>query len=136
MLKQPRNLYLLIFLTLLLSACDGGEAREDEFQESAETHANITFAEELIMFVSEGNYKQATQYFNSTMKEELPAEEIENVWNSLEDQLGKFVKQEYDRTESKDDYDIIFINGKFEKGDVVFQVTIDQDEKIAGFYIL
>lgn len=136
MQKRIQQLFILLFFSLFLSACGSGEKHEDEYQESSEAHANIVFAEEFIMFMSEGRFKQATEYYDQTMKEELPAEELEKVWNSLEGEYGDFVSQEYDRTEIKDEYEILFINGEFENGNVVFQITIDQDEKIAGFYIL
>ena len=133
--------YLHFILSILLgilalSGC-GGEEEHDSFQESSEQEANIVFAEESIMFLSEGQFDKATEYFDETMKEDLPAKELENVWSSLEKEFGSFQKQQYQKTEKvSEEYEIVLLEGSFEKGNVIFQVTLDQDEHIAGFYIL
>lgn len=125
----------LIIISLFLSGCGQGEAEQKDFQEAAEKEANIVFAEEFIMFLHEGRYDRATKYFDDTMKKELPANELEKLWTSLEEQLGDYKNQNYDSTQKMDDYDVILINGIFEEDEVTFRVTIDQNEKIAGFYI-
>ncbi|MFD1848455.1 DUF3887 domain-containing protein [Oceanobacillus bengalensis] len=136
---KKKHYYILIsmFLILFIAGCadDESEQKEEEFQESAEKDANIVFAEEFVMFLNEGRYEDATEYYDETMKDELPASELEEAWTSLEEQFGSFVSQEYQSTEKLEGYDVVLINGSFEEQDVVFQITLDQNEKIAGFYV-
>lgn len=125
----------IIIISLFVSGCGQGEAEQKDFQEAAEKEANTVFAEEFIMFLDEGRYDRATKYFDDTMKKELPANELEKLWDSLESQLGDFKNQSYDSTQKMDEYDVILINGTFEEDEVIFRITIDQNEKIAGFYL-
>jgi hypothetical protein len=131
MFSIPLLLYGIAIL--LIAGCGGGEKQEKQFQESAEKEANVVFAEEFIMFLSEGNYDKAREYLDSTAKEELPASTLENTWVNLTEELGTFVEQHYDTTDKVEDYDVVYINGVFEKGKVTFQLKLNQDEEIIGF---
>ncbi|WP_068672568.1 DUF3887 domain-containing protein [Oceanobacillus sp. Castelsardo] len=127
-------IFILIGI-LLITGCKSAEKQEEQFQETAEKEANVVFGEEFIMFLSEGNFQKATEYLDSAIKDDLPATKLENKWNKLEEELGNFKKQEYDKTEKIDDYDVIYINGQFEKGNAYFQIKLNQNEKITSFEI-
>ncbi|RKQ37262.1 DUF3887 domain-containing protein [Oceanobacillus halophilus] len=129
---------VLWFLTIataffLLSGCADGEDKEEEFQESAEEKANVIFAEEFIMFISEDRYERATEYLDESVKEEYPASELENIWSSFEERLGSFVNQNYESMEKDNDQDVITIIGEFEDGEIKFQIAVNQNEKISQF---
>lgn len=137
----------MIPVLLLLAACseaeeqepvneNTGETEEQATDEHAADDAVVGMAEEFIGQLNEGQYEEATEKFDETMREQLGPEELEELWISLEDQLGELVDYEYDRTETVDGgYEVILINGVFHDADATFQVTVDGNEEIAGFYI-
>ncbi|WP_179151924.1 DUF3887 domain-containing protein [Oceanobacillus senegalensis] len=128
-------IFVLASITVLLinTACTAGEEQEDEFQESAETEANVIFTDEFIMFSSEGQFDKAIEYLDESLREELPPSELEEIWNSMEQEYGSFVGKELDSYEQKANEDTILMNGEFENGNVTFEFTINQNEKITGF---
>ncbi len=91
----------------------------------------ITFIDEL----NEGNYEEATGNFDETMNEQVGAADLKEIWTDLNSQLGDFIDQEYNKTEEADGYQVVFITGTFNDADVTFQVTFDENEQIAGFFV-
>lgn len=95
----------------------------------------IRIAENFIEQLTQGQYEEATEKFDETMKEQLTAAELEQLWESLNEQLGEFIDHEYNQTEIVNDYQVVLIDGVFNDADARFQVTIDANKEIAGFYI-
>lgn len=104
----------------------------DESQADEEV---IGLAESFIEDLSQGEYSQAAEKFDTTMSEQVGENELEELWGSLEEQLGGFIDYEYHRTETVDGYQVVMINGVFNDADATFQVTVDENHEIAGFYI-
>lgn len=149
MKKLSKTIVLFIVAILFLAACSGeteeetSEAEQNETEQTEvevedESQADeevIQLAESFVEKVHEGKYEEATEMFDDTMREQLGTEELEELWESLEEQLGEFIDYEYYRTETVEGYEVILINGVFNDADTTFQVTVDDNQKIAGFYI-
>ncbi|MCF3943753.1 DUF3887 domain-containing protein [Oceanobacillus alkalisoli] len=143
-------MFLSIVAILFLAGCSRGEEAEGPVDEdtvqpeeqvtdesaNATTDETVAVAEEFIVQLSEGQYAEATENFDDTMAEQIGAEELQELWGSLEEQLGEFIASEYDQTESGDGYEVILIKGVFNDADATFQVTINENMEIAGFYIV
>ena len=54
------------------------------------------------------------------MAKELTPEKLEEVWTTIENQLGSFSGQRYDSMGEQDGYRIVLLNGAFEQADVGF----------------
>jgi hypothetical protein len=70
------------------------------------------------------------------MKNALPAEKLQEVWNSLIAQSGPFVEQLGTRREKILQYDVIFVTCKFEKGVLDAKVVFDRKKQIAGLFFV
>lgn len=143
--------FLLLAAILFLAGCSEGQDTEEpagslekgtepaEEQTKGENEDDmkdeaIVVAERFIDQLSDGQYEEATENFDATMAEQLRAEELQEIWGSLEEQLGHFIAFEYKETEEVDDYEVILIKGVFNDSDITFQVTVNEDMEIAGFY--
>lgn len=111
------------------------EAEEQFSAEDEENEQLISMAETFIDQLNEGKYEEATKNFDETMSELLAAEDLEELWVSLNSQIGEFLDQEYTTTEEADGHQVVLITGVFNDADVMFQVTFDENEQIAGFYV-
>lgn len=100
-----------------------------------DTEEIVNLAEEFIEQLANGEFEIATQHFNGTMEAQLTPVALDELWVALEDQLGGFIDQEYSSIEQVDDHQVVLIDGLFESADVVFSVTFDNNNQIAGFYI-
>jgi hypothetical protein len=93
----------------------GVEPTEKTTNESGiETTPIEALAKNLVSALSSGDYKKAVENFDGTMKNALPAEKLQQVWDSIIAQSGPFVEQLGTRKEKILQYDVIFVTCKFE----------------------
>ncbi|WP_208588572.1 DUF3887 domain-containing protein [Gracilibacillus suaedae] len=111
------------------------EGEEQSATESNENNQIIGMAETFIDQLNEGKFDEATANFDETMAEQLTADKLEGIWNDLHNQLGDFIDQEFHTIEEVDGYQVVLIAGIFNDDDVTFQVTFNENQQIAGFYI-
>lgn len=129
---------LALFFCLVLAACTASDEPEADRENGGPVEGAeeiIALTEEFISALAKGEFETATQHFDETMKKELPPEKLAQLWADLESQLGPFAEQRYDRTEEQGGYRLVLMDGSFEQADVVFQVTFDGQNRIAGFFI-
>lgn len=133
-MRKYTGILLVILLAIVMAGCNQTNEKEDA---NTESKTDIeSKAEEFIALLSEGDYEKGWENFDKTMKEGISSTELEELWETLNDQAGEFIDQEYNSTEKTNDgYEVVYISGLFEATDVIFTVTFDKDEKIAGFYI-
>jgi hypothetical protein len=115
----------------------GVEPAEKIVQESGTETASIeTLAKDLVSALASGDYKKAVKNFDVTMKNALPAEKLQQVWNSLIAQSGPFVEQAGTRRERILQYDVIFVTCKFENAALDAKVVFDREQQIAGLFFV
>ena len=95
-----------------------------------------TMARDLVDLLVKGNYEQAVENFDSTMKKALPAEKLQQVWNSLIAQTGAFVEQRGVRKEKILQYEAVFVTCKFENAVLDAKVVFDRKKQIAGLFFV
>lgn len=131
---------ILVIIMVLAIGCsqdegqDKGQGDQDE-NLNLENEIIIDLAETFIDQLSDGDYQEATENFDATMADQIGAEDLEEIWLALEEQLGNFIDQEYSSTEEVDEYSLVLITGIFNDDNITFQVTFNEDEQIAGFFI-
>lgn len=142
-MQLKRSLIMFLLVSLFLVGCSTADQPETEHGPAEASKAdNVQGAEEIVSLavafiddLAAGEYESATQHFDETMTKELPPEQLEALWNQLESQLGPFKGQQYASTEEQDGYRIVLLDGSFEQADVILQVTFDQNNQIAGFFV-
>jgi dienelactone hydrolase len=102
----------------------------------AEPKSIETLAKDLVGAMASGDCKKAVENFDGTMKNALPAEKLQEAWNSLIAQFGPFVEQGGTRRAKMLQYDIIFVTCKFEKGALDAKVVFDNNKQIAGLFFV
>jgi len=95
-----------------------------------------TLAKGLVNSLTSRDYKKAVENFDETMKKALPAEKLQQVWNSLIVQSGPFVEQLGTRKEKILQYDVIFVTCKFENAVLDTKVVFDHKKQIAGLFFV
>jgi len=93
-------------------------------------------AEDLVNLLADGNYAKAVENFDSTMKNALPSEKLQQVWLSLNAQAGPFVEQTGTREEKILQYDVIFVTCQFEKAVLDAKVVFNNDKQISGLFFV
>ncbi|MFZ0033853.1 MAG: alpha/beta fold hydrolase [Sedimentisphaerales bacterium] len=102
----------------------------------AEPKSIETLAKDLVSALASGDCKKATENFDETMKKALPAEKLQEAWNSLIAQFGPFVEQAGTLREKVLQYDVIFVTCKFEKGALDAKIVFDGNKQIAGLFFV
>lgn len=132
---------IMLASVVLLTGCNQGEEQMDkntEEQDSEsvqETEQLISAAESFINQLNEGNYEEATENFDETMSKQVTPDDLEEVWVTLQSQIGNFIAQEYKSIEEIQGHQVVLITGVFNDAEVTFRVTFDEDQKVAGFFV-
>jgi dienelactone hydrolase len=82
--------------------------------------------------LSQGNFEEATKYFDETMKKVASPEFLKKAWQSLQLQFGSFQGIKGSRFETLAGYDAIFIFCQFEKQMLDARVIFNKAGEIAG----
>lgn len=93
-------------------------------------------AKSVVNLLVNGNYAKVVENFDDTMKKELPADKLKQVWDSLIVQTDAFVEQTGVREEKTLGYDVVFVTCKFEKAVLDAKVVFNQDKQIAGLFFI
>lgn len=95
-----------------------------------------TLAKDLVNSLASGDYGKAVENFDSTMKKALPAEKLQEVWNSIIAQAGPFREQLRARKEKILQYDVMFVTCKFENSVLDAKVVFNQKKQISGLFFV
>ena len=95
-----------------------------------------SLAKDLVDLLASGNYEKAVENFDSTMKTALPAEKLQEVWNSIIAQAGPFKEQLGARKEKILQYDVMFVTCKFENSVLDAKVVFNQKKQISGLFFV
>lgn len=95
----------------------------------------IETADAFLSALAAGEFEQSTENFSEMMNTELDAEEMEDLWNQLNEQLGDFIDYEYQQTQQVDEFYSLTYQGLFSGEEVNLEVAVDQDNQIVGFFV-
>ena len=91
-------------------------------------------AKEFVDLLVEGQFSTATENFDTTMKDTLPTEKLEEVWNVTTEQTGPFKQQIGVRAEKELSYDVVFVTCEFERGPLDIKVVYNSEGQVAGLF--
>jgi len=128
---------LIVVAVIAGFAGDNIELAKKAINESGNEPTFIeTLAKDLVNLLARGEYKEVVENFDSTMKKELPAGKLQEVWNSLIAQTGAFVEQRGVRKEKILQYEAVFVTCKFENAVLDAKVVFDRKKQIAGLFFV
>ena len=93
-------------------------------------------ANEFVELLTDEQFIAATETFDETMKEQLPAENLQEIWQSTIDQMGPFNKQLGARTEKQQEFDVIFVTCEFENGTLDVQIAYNTEGQVSGLFFV
>lgn len=109
--------------TASTNATDGsGESEPDADVEALEERAN-----QFVALLDEGSFEEADAKFSSLVEDRVSATQLENVWEQLEAQHGRFVTTTGMEYDTQQGYDQIVVTLSFERGEARFVVTFGED---------
>jgi fermentation-respiration switch protein FrsA (DUF1100 family) len=82
-----------------------------------------------------GNYDAATADFTDEVLAALPPAKLQQVWESVIDQVGAFQEQVSVTNQTADGYTVFVFTLQFERALLDMQLSISTDGKVGGFYI-
>jgi hypothetical protein len=95
-----------------------------------------SLAERLVNLLVKEDYAEAVKNFDETMKNALPAEKLQQVWNSVIAQSGPFIEQLGVRKEKILQYEAVFVTCKFERATLDTKVVFNSDKQVAGLFFV
>lgn len=107
------------------------DQNQDEDIPSEVTEAADSF---LSSFVNE-EFEAAAENFNAEVSAELGPAELQQLWQQLEEQYGDFIDYEYQQSQQVNGFYVQSYAGLFSGEEITFEVTVDQADHIAGFYL-
>lgn len=87
---------------------------------------------QFVELLTKGDFSDATEDFDGTMKRVLPPRKLQAIWTSLVTQVGSFEKQIGIRTGKYGQYDIVFVTCRFERAYIDVKVVFNSEGKISG----
>jgi len=94
----------------------------------------VAKAKNFLGLLAQGDFENAAVMFNTTLKEQMPADRLGQVWNSIEMQAGKYQGSTEVFTEKQRDFDVVIQTCAFEKTSLDLRLVFDAELKIAGIF--
>jgi dienelactone hydrolase len=93
-------------------------------------------ATELIDRLAKGDFQAAASNFAGIMRTMAPPEKLSEIWTSLQAQMGPYERRTGARTQKQEPYEMVLVTTEFQRSTVDFKVLVDNEGKIAGFFIV
>ncbi len=96
----------------------------------------IEISEQILLNLEDNKFKKIVKHFDNNLSEKLPSEDLENLWNDLNKQLGVFKKSSNIRTKLTQKYQIVFTTCIFEKMSIDMKLIFDSEGLVTGFFFV
>jgi dienelactone hydrolase len=118
----------ILLALLLLTQAENATAPSAERQ--------TVVAKTLVSQLAAGEFEQATEPFDATMRKVLSASKLKTVWEGTTALYGKFEKTGQTRVEAAAPYQIVFVTMQFSRGRLDAKVVFDKEDKVAGLFFV
>ena len=99
--------------------------------------ARVLKAEKFLDELVAGKYQEAASAFDSVVAARLPAPLLQQVWESLQEQVGKFKAYEHYTVARSDPYFMVLLTCRFEKNVLLdLKLVYNDDGRISGIFFL
>lgn len=82
-----------------------------------------------------GDFAAVEASFTDQMRQEVPADKLREVWQSLPQQLGAATGRGAPQTAEQGGYQVVMVPLMYEGGVILAQTAIDAEGRIAGFLL-
>ncbi|MDO8683243.1 MAG: DUF3887 domain-containing protein [Armatimonadota bacterium] len=103
---------------------------------STPTPTITKIAESIVDSMAKGDFASVTTEFNATMKSQLPALELGEVWTQVTTQAGPFKARTGTREAQEQGYNVVYVTCQFEKSNIDIKVVFDNDKKVTGLFMV
>lgn len=86
--------------------------------------------------MAEGRFDDCVAMFDSTMTALMPASKVQETWDVLQKQAGKFKEQQGIRHQRYGAYDIVLVTCRFEASPLDARIVFNPAGKIAGLFFV
>jgi dienelactone hydrolase len=93
-------------------------------------------AQACIQLLQQGKYDSVQTYFDANMKRALPADKLQSMWKTLQEQTGAFQETAGIRTEMLRTYHVVCVTCVFKEGKLDAKVVFNDKNKIAGLFFV
>jgi dienelactone hydrolase len=98
------------------------------------TTDRVPAAQQFVADLHAGKFDVAENSFDATMKAQLPADKLRDIWATLELQAGAFQQVLGTRTERVQQYDVVYVTTAFEKQPIDIKVVFNAQGQVAGLF--
>lgn len=93
-------------------------------------------AREFVSLLAQQEYSQAVARFDATMTKALSAERLQTIWKARLQALGAFQKIVATRSETVQQYRVVFVTCQYEQGPMDVKVVFGPAGKVAGLFFV
>lgn len=131
------RMFLPVALAAALLATPGiGQAAPQEAATASVPAANAQQAAlQLLDRLDAGDYPAIEASFSDEMRQQVPSEQLRQVWESLPQQLGTATGRGEPQFAEQGGYQVVMVPLMFERGVILSQTAIDGEGRIAGFLL-
>src|SRR5512133_1491913 len=135
-MKLIRILFILLVLTITLSACSAGKLA-DIYDVKVVTER----AKEVVEMINSKAFDQLNAEIRADLQDQLTSSKLKDVIGAKLDEAGAFIEYPSITTlgqkskTSGEDYATVVLVGKYEKSTIVFTITMDSNLDIVGLYV-
>lgn len=102
-------------------------------QPNPETQAKLTIrTQALLNDITKRNYRNAIVHFDTVMTSTMPADKLEEVWSTVQTNVGPFVEKTSERFDSLEASPVVIFTCKFEKASIDMRVVFDGADNVSG----
>jgi dienelactone hydrolase len=101
-----------------------------------ETEEYVEKAKHFVTQMAAGEFDQAVQPFDATMARVLPASKLNELWDGLVKQYGPLRRTTDTRTETVQQYTLVFVTCEFEQGKLDTKVVFNTKGEIGGLFFV
>lgn len=129
---SKRTVAVLLFVVLLFTtvSCGKKSAPAEPPMEGEVTQLASDFVARLVA----EDFAGAVDYFDATMKQQLPERMLGETWQQLLTQVGPFVDELGTRTESIGEHEAVFVTTEFAGMVLDIRVVFDSNKRVAGLF--
>jgi dienelactone hydrolase len=111
-------------------------AQETPLTEVKPQLEQVKLAKNLVAQMSAGEFDQAVESFDVTMKRVSPANKLQEAWNGVIKQYGSFKRTLQTRTEKVQQYDVVYVTSEFEKSTLDVKIVLSAKNEVAGLFFV
>lgn len=135
-MKTNRILIIFLVMTFLLSACKGTKLAEGFDENSVAEHAKG-----IVELINAKDFDSVNSELRDDLESQLTANQLQEAMETKLDEAGQFVQYKsiaivgQKSKTTGEDYATAVVVGEYEKGNLIFTITMNIDLEIVGIYL-